>query len=262
MKTVAVSGGFDPLHAGHLSFFEAAAGLGTALVVLVEPDEWVARKHPPLLTQEDRCRLIRQLRCVTYAEPIGPGGFEALARKTVWIDAYAVGADHADLDFPEAEACRRLGIEIAVVGHRDSHVHSRDLLAAWSRPKCPNPPVTVDALIGWHGKLLLIRRGRGDGEGMWDLPGGFVEEGEGLEEALAREVAEEVGADCERPEYVRSSPGVYPDGRTVLNVAFACGLRGEPRPTAEAAEVVWADRMPEGRWFTDVSRRNAEGFFP
>ena len=44
-----VDGGFDPLHPGHIAYFEAAAALGRPVLCNLCPDEWVARKHPPLL---------------------------------------------------------------------------------------------------------------------------------------------------------------------------------------------------------------------
>jgi cytidyltransferase-like protein len=61
-----VSGGFDPLHPGHIAYFRAAAELGVPLLCNVSSDEWVARKHPPLLTQAERVQLIDAIRLVDY----------------------------------------------------------------------------------------------------------------------------------------------------------------------------------------------------
>ena len=65
-----VSGGFDPLHPGHVAYFGRPSELGPALCN-VSSDEWVARKHPPLLTQDERVRVIDAIRFVdyTHAEP-------------------------------------------------------------------------------------------------------------------------------------------------------------------------------------------------
>lgn len=57
--------------------------------------------------------------------------------------------------------------------------------------------VAVGAVIVAHGSLLMIRRGHAPGHGRWSLPGGRVELGETLHEALAREVREETGLDIE-----------------------------------------------------------------
>lgn len=55
------------------------------------------------------------------------------------------------------------------------------------------PEVAVGAVVVHHGRLLLIRRGRGPAVGQWSVPGGRVEWGETLARAVEREVAEETG---------------------------------------------------------------------
>lgn len=57
----------------------------------------------------------------------------------------------------------------------------------------PFPPVfvTVDAIVIQSGHLLMIRRNKPPGEGLWALPGGFLSEGETLREAVVRELTEE-----------------------------------------------------------------------
>ena len=57
----------------------------------------------------------------------------------------------------------------------------------------PRPEVAVGAVAVRDGHLLMIRRGREPGAGLWSVPGGRVEPGETLREAVAREVAEETG---------------------------------------------------------------------
>ncbi|OGL37522.1 hypothetical protein A3E49_03825 [Candidatus Saccharibacteria bacterium RIFCSPHIGHO2_12_FULL_49_19] len=57
-----------------------------------------------------------------------------------------------------------------------------------------NPkPCTAIALINDRGEYLLVKRAVDPGKGLWDLPGGFVEEGETFEENAVREVQEELG---------------------------------------------------------------------
>jgi 8-oxo-dGTP diphosphatase len=55
------------------------------------------------------------------------------------------------------------------------------------------PEVCVGAVVVEDGRLLLIRRGRGPAQGEWSVPGGRVEAGELLAEAVVRELAEETG---------------------------------------------------------------------
>lgn len=63
-------------------------------------------------------------------------------------------------------------------------------------PEYRNPALTVDGVVVLDGKLLLVRRGQYPFEGILALPGGFVEYGETVEEAVMREVEEETGLSC------------------------------------------------------------------
>jgi ADP-ribose pyrophosphatase YjhB (NUDIX family) len=56
-----------------------------------------------------------------------------------------------------------------------------------------DPKVAVGAIVPHDGGLVLLRRGIEPGYGKWVFPGGFVDRGETLEEAAARETREEVG---------------------------------------------------------------------
>ena len=57
----------------------------------------------------------------------------------------------------------------------------------------PRPEVCVGAVAVAGDRLLLVRRGREPGQGLWSVPGGRVEAGESLVEAVERELAEETG---------------------------------------------------------------------
>ena len=60
------------------------------------------------------------------------------------------------------------------------------------------PRIRVSAILRWSGRILLIRQEKGERE-YWLLPGGGVNSGESLVDALHREIAEEVGIDDEVP---------------------------------------------------------------
>ena len=64
-KVVLVTGGFDPLHSGHIAYFKAARELGYHLVVGINSDEWLARKKGrPFMPFTERAAIIKELSCV------------------------------------------------------------------------------------------------------------------------------------------------------------------------------------------------------
>lgn len=98
----------------------------------------------------------------------------------------------------------------------------------------------VGAALVRGGRVLVARRGEGQAQALlWELPGGKVEAGESDEEALARELSEELGVRVEVGEHLGESVFAY-RSKTVRLVAYACTLtEGEPRPR-EHAELRWA----------------------
>jgi len=65
MDIVLVTGGFDPLHKGHIEYFKAARLLGAKLIVGVNSDEWLTRKKGrPFMPFEDRIAIIQELSIV------------------------------------------------------------------------------------------------------------------------------------------------------------------------------------------------------
>jgi 8-oxo-dGTP diphosphatase len=92
-------------------------------------------------------------------------------------------------------------------------------------------------------RLLAARRTEPPAlAGGWELPGGKVDPGEGVVEALRREVLEELGVEVEVGEVL---PGPLPDGRWPLGEAYAMTVywarvtRGEPAPIEDHDELRW-----------------------
>jgi NAD+ diphosphatase len=99
-------------------------------------------------------------------------------------------------------------------------------------------PVVIMAVHDGADRILL-GRGMGWPEGRYSCLAGFVEPGESLEEAVAREVGEEAGVQIDTPHYVSSQPWPFPGS---LMLGFSAGWRsGEPRPQE--------DEMADVRWF-------------
>lgn len=110
-RVTMVDGGFDPIHAGHVEYFRGAAELGCPVVCSVSPDTWVARKHPPLLPQDERAAIIDAIRWIAYTH-VATTSTEGVLR-ALRPRYYAKGDDwRGKLPDAELEACTELGIEI------------------------------------------------------------------------------------------------------------------------------------------------------
>ncbi len=67
MKTVAVSGGFDPVHIGHLRMFQKARELGDKLIVILNNDNWLkAKKGKEFMPELERAEILMEFECVDY----------------------------------------------------------------------------------------------------------------------------------------------------------------------------------------------------
>jgi 8-oxo-dGTP diphosphatase len=88
--------------------------------------------------------------------------------------------------------------------------------------------VVAAAIIERGGRFLLARRLKGTHlEGLWEFPGGKIEEGESLEACLARELAEELGVESRVGGRRWSTTHDYPGKRVELHF-FDCEIAGEP----------------------------------
>lgn len=105
------------------------------------------------------------------------------------------------------------------------------------------PELCVGAVIVDDDRLLMVRRGRPPGVGRWSLPGGRVERGETMAEAVVREVAEETGVTCVCGELLGWVERI---GDTfhfvILDFTATATSTDPPRPGDDAAEAAWVPR--------------------
>ena len=107
------------------------------------------------------------------------------------------------------------------------------------------PIVGVGAIIIRGEEVLLARRGREPGYGKWSIPGGGVKLGETLEEAVIREVREEVNLAIRVEGRVEVLERIFrdPEGKVQYHyvlVDFLCQrLSGDEKPSSDALEVRW-----------------------
>jgi 8-oxo-dGTP diphosphatase len=106
-----------------------------------------------------------------------------------------------------------------------------------------NPKLTVDGAVLKNNKILLIKRKNNPFKGKWALPGGFVEYGEKVEDAVIREVFEETGLKTSIIKIigVYSDPNRDPRGHTVSIVYFLDIKEGELKSNDDASDAKFFD---------------------
>lgn len=106
-----VDGGFDPLHAGHIAYFRAAAELGVPVLCNVASDVYVKRKHEPLLPEVQRLQIVDSIRDIGYVY-LNEHDTETILRQ-LQPKYYVKGKDwDGRLPEKQVEICAELGIEI------------------------------------------------------------------------------------------------------------------------------------------------------
>ena len=144
MKTlVLVTGGFDPLHSGHIAYFRAAKQLGDTLVVGVNSDAWLVRKKGrAFMPWLERMNIVKNIKDVDFVLEFDDDDGSAksaikLARQT-WPDhkiVFANGGDRTDANIPEMEFVDS-NLEFAFgVGGFNKANSSSWILEEWKAPK-------------------------------------------------------------------------------------------------------------------------------
>lgn len=121
---IAVSGGFDPIHVGHVRLFQEAAALGDELVVILNNDNWLIKKKGYVfMPQDQRKEVIEALAGVTRVvltdhEPDCEDMSVCGALREIHPHVFANGGDRFADNIPEAVLARELGIETVFnIGH-------------------------------------------------------------------------------------------------------------------------------------------------
>lgn len=154
MKIVLVTGGFDPLHSGHIAYFEAAKKLGDKLFIGVNSDAWLTRKKGrPFMSISERARIIEGLavvdRVFAFNENMDADGSCNKFIETVlelYADAeiiFANGGDRTKINIPEMDVKNDRLSFVFGVGGEDKKNSSSWILEEWKAPK-------TERLWGWY----------------------------------------------------------------------------------------------------------------
>jgi ADP-ribose pyrophosphatase YjhB (NUDIX family) len=138
-----------------------------------------------------------------------------------------------------------------------------------SRYYAHSAPAVSAIVTDDDGRVLLARRKSDPDAGLWDTPGGFLEEAEEPLAALARELREETGLEVEPGSFLGAYLDTYgegPEAGTVLNLVWeATIVSGEMHAADDVSELRWfpvddlpADEEYAFRWVAPFMRRWAE----
>ena len=166
MKTVLVTGGFDPLHSGHIAYFQAAKELGNRLVVGINSDEWLSRKKgKSFMPFEERAAIIRALYCVNEVIAFDDSNDSAeaaigyLLQTTSDKIIVANGGDRIDGNVKEQKTYGdHPSVEFVFgVGGEDKKNSSSWILKEWTQPtteRAWGKYTILDKGEGWQVKQL------------------------------------------------------------------------------------------------------------
>ncbi len=176
---VAVSGGFDPLHIGHVRLFQEAKKLGNRLVVILNNDNWLAaKKGYVFMPENERKEILEALACVDRvlitSHPQNPKDM-SVCNELLKLrpDVFANGGDRHKDNIPEAAICRSIGCQMVFNVGKDGKIQS----SSWLVNNCKMTKINIKQLHSivrkpwgefrdfaeskgkWHLKTLAIAKG-------------------------------------------------------------------------------------------------------
>jgi len=173
MKTVLVTGGFDPLHSGHIEYFKAAKQLGDKLVVGLNSDTWlVNKKGRPFMPFHERAAIVKELACVDEVILVKDDDTGGTTQAIGYLLAthrgkliVANGGDRVDGSIPEqATYGNHPDVEFVFgVGGEDKKNSSSWILKEWSQPTTERAwgrYTVLDKGDGWQVKQLEFDAGK------------------------------------------------------------------------------------------------------
>jgi cytidyltransferase-like protein len=178
MKTIVlITGGFDPIHSGHIAYIQAAKRLGDILVVGVNTDAWLTRKKgAAFMPLSERTAILRNIVGVDFV--IDFDDTDGSAKHAIWMVRqsypqdhliFANGGDRTQENIPEMDAADENVSFVFGVGGENKKNSSSWILQEWKSPKTARqwgyyrvlhevPGMKVKELTVDPGKSLSMQR--------------------------------------------------------------------------------------------------------
>jgi len=131
---VAVSGGFDPLHFGHIQLLEEAKSLGDELVVILNNDSWLRKKKGfVFMFQKERKKIIESIKWVDKViitkHNLNPKDMSVNRElRKIKPDIFANGGDRTKNNIPEVAVCKEINCKMVFKVGRDGKIQSSSWL--------------------------------------------------------------------------------------------------------------------------------------
>jgi len=136
-RIVVTSGGFDPIHPGHISSIQDSGQYGDAVVVVVNGDAFLAaKKGKPFQDLATRCLIVAAIRGVDVVVPFEVEDDQTVreAIRRIRPDVFTKGGDRVDsTSIPEWDVCHELGVEVVTGVGAEKQWSSSWFLEDWAR---------------------------------------------------------------------------------------------------------------------------------
>ena len=132
--TVAVSGGFDPLHFGHVRLFQEAKKLGNELIVILNNDNWLrAKKGYAFMPQNERKEILEALGCVdkvVITQHSKNSKDKSVCKELLKVrpHIFANGGDRTKDNIPEVAVCNEIGCKMVFNIGKEGKIQSSSWL--------------------------------------------------------------------------------------------------------------------------------------